>query len=470
MESEDFYACVSIGGLETCNEDTPSSDAFEDMEDISPNWEFSRQVDAAPGSTDVIIEIRDEDGFLRLGDDHVDVTSNAGRNLGITVTFVACAVSGELSGACDTTLITSGASDEKAELRIRVEVGATPSAANLNLRCTHSPLWPQAGQTVTVTGTALSGSLARKHRRQDRAVDQRQGDAGPDPELGFGQFDDRRTVHRRIVVLLRVPHLRRRGGGVERLACRAGGGAVRRARGARGQHRPAGQPHRHRLHPGHGQLHRSVRFAVSERRDGDDRHAYLSEPAFLKRQDHLNFWIALDEGDAQDDCDSEPPDNWDDDYTFADAGAITHRDGSIRDCAPGGDRIFSGDATRLDGGLLGRVFLHETGHRPFGLSDEYPPDGGYFMAEPFPNLYGPEIGSIFETVCQADVVNIQPFDILLGFPPRQASACRLVQTDDGDFWTSDPMINHLMEDNLTVQGADLRQLEYLFGQCRLAGC
>jgi hypothetical protein len=470
--SEDFFACVTIGGVETCNEDTPSTEALEDMEDISPNWEFSRQVDAALGSTAVTIEIRDEDGFLRLDDDWVDLTPEDGRNVDVTVSFVPCAITGDLSGACDTTIVTSGASDEKAELRFKIEVGAPPTAANLNLTCTHSPLWPQATDTVTVTAASLDGSLAAssadtielwindkttaaKTQTSVSTSSQVVGPFGAGTSIFYGCriFDGGQEVWS--------------GWRVVQIGTPSGGRVVPVVNTG---------PQASRIDivfiadkdnytgPSDSVFQTDVTTMIA---------AYYSEPAFLKRQDHLNFWIALDVGDAADDCESTAPDNWDDDYTFADAGAITHRDSSIRDCAPGGDRIFSGDATRLDGGLLGRVFLHETGHRPFGLADEYPPDGGYFMGEPFVNLYGPAgvlPSAFFEDLCKADIPLLQPFDVMLGFAPRTTGDCRQVTTDDGIIWTSDPMNNHLMDDNLTVRGADLRQMEYLFGQCRLAGC
>ena len=135
-------------------------------------------------------------------------------------------------------------------------------------------------------------------------------------------------------------------------------------------------------------------------------------------------------------CDSVMPAGWYPDffsispsrgfYLFADAGAIVHRDASIRDCAPGGDRFFTGDATHMDGGLLGRVFLHETGHRPFGLADEYCCDGGYFQADPFPNVYEePED-------CEDDIAGLQSWTSRLAIPraptPRAASSRRRWKT------------------------------------------
>ena len=122
--NEDFYACVAINGVEQCNEDTPDQDAQEDDEDITPNWPFSnRNVDAAAGTIPIQIEIRDEDGFLRLDDDHADVTPSGGRNLNITVDLLTCAITGDSTGSCDQTIITAGTQEDSAELRFASRSG-----------------------------------------------------------------------------------------------------------------------------------------------------------------------------------------------------------------------------------------------------------------------------------------------------------------------------------------------------------
>src|SRR5262249_8477172 len=65
----DFYAIVNINGREENNKDSNISD----QDDISPNWQFSRPVDAALGSVQVSIGINDADGFLRGDDDVADI-------------------------------------------------------------------------------------------------------------------------------------------------------------------------------------------------------------------------------------------------------------------------------------------------------------------------------------------------------------------------------------------------------------
>ena len=45
-EDADFYAVVNVDGFEFDNKNSPEQDANEDDDDISPNWEFSRAIDA----------------------------------------------------------------------------------------------------------------------------------------------------------------------------------------------------------------------------------------------------------------------------------------------------------------------------------------------------------------------------------------------------------------------------------------
>ena len=117
---------------------------------------------------------------------------------------------------------------------------------------------------------------------------------------------------------------------------------------------------------------------------------------YLTNQDTFNFWIAGGSGDARgvvdDKCEKDAPATWSILHSFADVGAIIHKDG-FRDCASG--NTFSANATDFT------TFRHEQGHRPFGLADEYcfkrPSsmssncDGGYFQTDIFPNVY--EAGS-----------------------------------------------------------------------------
>ena len=391
-----------------------------------------------------------------------------------------CTVVGDAAGSCGTPIVTVGDEPERAELRFRIDVGAPPSAPNLNLTCTHGPVWPQGGEPVTVTLDALDGGLAPKLGRSspwrfwlnDRAAPARVAlgaatsnatipapAAGATLFYGCRVFDDGEEVWS--------------GWRVVQVGMPATGRAV-----------PV-------VNTGPQASRLDIVF-VPDRfwyTGADDPQfladvsvvidAYYGEWAFLRRQDHFNFWLAADLGTVRDDCDSEPPANWDTAYTFADAGALTHRfppevgadDDSpftVRDCAPGGERFFSGRAANP------RVFLHETGHRPFGLADGSCCDGGYFMAEPLPNLYGPTLPGFADLagrVCELDAPTLIPFDRLLGFPdPRSGRLPTARSTEDGPAFTSDAAGNHLMDDNRRVRGADLRQMEFVFSRCRQAGC
>ena len=104
---------------------------------------------------------------------------------------------------------------------------------------------------------------------------------------------------------------------------------------------------------------------------------------FNQHQEQMNFWIAQDTGVASNDsqnCALEPPANWNSDYVFADVGAIVHKQ-SIRNCADFNKRLFTAEAGEYT------TFLHEFGHAPFALADEYRGNGGYFQTPLYPNMY-----------------------------------------------------------------------------------
>ena len=110
----DFYSKVVIDGASF------ESGEISDDADISPNWSFRRTV--TTGSIGIRIEIWDSDGFLRFGDDHVDVTSGGDRNLDLTLDVSACSISGDVSGSCGSTIQSSGTSDDRARIRFRIDV------------------------------------------------------------------------------------------------------------------------------------------------------------------------------------------------------------------------------------------------------------------------------------------------------------------------------------------------------------
>lgn len=474
----DFYACVKLGDGEECNEDSPSQEALEDRRRIEPAWEFSRQVDPAAGTTAISLEIRDEDGGPRLGDDHVDINPAPGRNLIVSVDLATCRITGDVAGTCGTSIESAGREVERGTIRFRIDVGASPSAPNLNLSCMHGPIWPQDGEPVTVTLEAFDGRLAPRAADRleiwfdggatpTRVVEGAQvtfaGLASPGAGRTFSYgcrvFDDGEEVWSgwRVVQVGMPP------GGRAIPIVNTGPQASRLDIvfvPDRFWYTGADDP----------QFLADVTAAID---------AYYGEWAVLRRQDHFNFWLAMDAATVRDDCDTEAPANWDSAYTFADSGAFVHRfpmevgadddsEFTVRDCAPGGERFFSAQATNL------RVFLHEMGHEPFGLADEYCCDGGYFTGEPFPNVffYGPVdfMEDAADRDCQLDAPTLEPFDRLLGDPVRGPGDCFRIRTDWGRAFASDARVDHLMQNNGKVRGAELRQMEHVFGRCRAAAC
>ncbi len=187
---------------------------------------------------------------------------------------------------------------------------------------------------------------------------------------------------------------------------------------------------------------------------------FLDEPTFLQNQDKFNFWIAEDFGqsgrNAAGDCLLAAPANWATDYSFVDSGAVLHP-ATFRDCASISDRIYSSEP-------FTRTLIHETGHSPFGLADEYcnplatppvPCDGGYFVAKPSGSPT-----NLYETQADCD---IDPFN--------SGKTCRMFTADDGEDWyTSDPLSNDVMVDRLDFQPLDLRRLNWLLDMCSLGMC
>jgi hypothetical protein len=184
------------------------------------------------------------------------------------------------------------------------------------------------------------------------------------------------------------------------------------------------------------------------------RGGYYSEPIFLARQDALNFWIAQDlasvnRTDPQA-CTFTVPDNWKSEYSFADTGAILFRSPSSGGCAHMNLRLFTTPP------WAPRTLLHETGHSPFGLSDEYPNQKtAYFEPNPYPNIYDTAVE------CWTDAINLG----------RVANDCRSFMSASGATWfTSEPPSNDLMNDNKAPQAADIRRINWLFDKCDIGQC
>lgn len=334
-------------------------------------------------------------------------------------------------------------------------VGANPApvgVAGLRVRCLHEPLWPQDGEEVTITAESLDADLNSRladtveiwvDDPSDPAV---ADDTVRDTTATVGPFDDGETFA---------------------YGCRVeDDGQVVFSGWRRTQ---VGEPDDR---PVPAVFNASDTEAIDvlfvpdeDSYDGPDdadwlSHAraliadfYYGEEAFLSQQRNLNFWLSQDMGAADrtsDGCELDKPDGFESDYSFADSVGIFHTD-KFRDCARG--RLFSSES----GAEANRVILHETGHSPFGLADEYADDGGYWEPDPMPNLYEDEDS------CEDDVGDVG----------RSASDCRDFESKGGDtWWTSDPSGNDLMVNNGTPRELDIRRIDWLFDQCarRLESC
>lgn len=464
-EDADFYGVVNIDGQEFDNKNTPDQDAKENQDDISPNWEFSRQIDSSRAKIPISIDIYDEDGFLRGDDDHADITPGPGRGLGFDLTLVPCGLTGGITGSCNTSLVTAGTADDRAELTFKVEVVEPASAPGLRVRCLHSPLAPKPGQPVTITAESLDGSVA------PRLAD----------DLGIWVQDvnaPAKLVHGATTTsyTFTAP-----AGDSFTYGCRVRDDALTAFTGWRrvGLTWPAGQPRPILINgptssrvdivfTADGSSYQSPQNpafdtdaanlilngyyskAPSNTVDAIDTHAASTQDFFLRNHDKFNFWIAPTTGQSQDsdgDCSPEA-----DEIPFADAQALLHSAG-FRDCALPSQHLFTSEPTSA------ATVLHETGHAAFGLADEYCCDGGYFQSDTDPNVYEePED-------CTADAPSLG----------RTASACREFDEVvdwwfDPDWSVSEPTVDDLMNDRGQPQAADTRRMNALFTACQSAGC
>lgn len=332
---------------------------------------------------------------------------------------------------------------KSADVTFRVDMEETASAADLNVRCMHSPLWPQDTDTVTITADALDNNLALKSVDSIQIwVNSKAGpvQTAPGSSLTYtgGPFNSVfsygcRVIHHGVAVF-------------------SGWRTVTVGPPSAGQAVPV-------LYNGNKDNSIDIVFIPNDKTytGASDANflsdastaigAYYNEKVYLDHQQQMNFWIARDKGNANG-CSTKGPSNWDTYYAFADAGAVIHRKGP-RDCQ-GGDRVWSSDAARYDLGQLGRVFLHETGHTPFGLADEYCCDGGYWDTQ-----------NLFSKLDDCKYVS-------------STTTCR--QLNGGTppvtlpWYTSDPSFNHLMEDNGAAQVLDKRGIDRVFDECLRLNC
>lgn len=443
----DFYAVVKLA------DDPEIQTAYiGDQDDISPdNWQFSTIVDfATRPSIPISIAIYDRDGGFRSGDDHADINPGAGSDLTLNVQLSPCTVTQDASGLCGATLTTSGNGDDdgnaKMWFRVEMEIPQTPG---LNVQCLHTPIWPQANDQVTFTANVFDDTFTPKIADSielwvnSQSAPSKTGTIATTLSASGGLFANGTTVSYGCLV--------HAGGGV----AWSGWHTVQIGNPAQGRAVPiiyTGSSNSRIdivfipdsvTYPGGAN---NAQFLTDTREIIEN--AYYHEKEFLLNQDKLNFWVALDSGVAQDNCRSTAPTNWDDDYMFADAGALVHT-ASFRDCASPNTHLFSSEPTSL------YTFLHETGHQPFGLADEYCCDGGYLQNNPFPNIYDNQADCLKDPLATTSDACQEIADAT-----TKTGKFRL---DPASTYTDDLMTD---QGNHTPQPADTRRIEWLFGQCR----
>ncbi len=479
-DGSDFYADVTIQGQ------TFHFSRIND-EDVLSNpagWSAEKGLDVDAVSVAAVqVRLGEYDTGLNFGDDECDITNGGDQPLDLSVNLVPCSVGGDLSApGCGSTLFATGSDeDDSAEVQLRIQVDEPGATGGIAVRCLHSPLWPQPGDAVTITAESLDGAI----QVGDTAADNSRLPTTPAPPLVNRQniadeiqvwVGDRASAKQvgrgKTTTTYKTPPL---AAGTDLLyACRVKDGADSAFTGWRRVR--VGPPVDGKAVPviytGDKKNRVDVVFVadmdnftaardaaflsnVSDLLEG----AYFGQDYFLRNQGDFNFWLADQRGDADSvltppavdpDCVLTPPGNWSTDYTWADTGAILHTD-RFRDCASGG--VFSSEPDSLG------TILHETGHSPFDLADEYCCDGGYFEQGPFPDLWD----TLAE--CQGDAPSLG----------RVAGDCRTI-TDprpdpDKDWFTSEPTPGDLMNaDRRPPQAADIRRMDWYFGQCRDGQC
>jgi hypothetical protein len=174
---------------------------------------------------------------------------------------------------------------------------------------------------------------------------------------------------------------------------------------------------------------------------------YYNQSVLLNNQNKTNFWIAQDMGQANNHCDSIPPANWNLAYLSFDAAVILHRDDSIRDCTRMDKELSTGNMATV--AREGNIMLHEIGHRPFGLADEYDSGGFYDPSYPWQNVFNNNQN------CVSDALSMEK------------TSCRKIPYvyDKNEYFTSDAQPNDLMVDNRQFQDLDNRRIEKWFENC-----
>ena len=480
-DGADYFANLTMDGVRNRY---PASGYIDNDDHPSPGWSISGTVDlnATTSLPHFEIELWEWDSGLNGGDDLCDINPAAGAT---TLSFdlldaLPCMIgNGVPQGQCLSRISTgNGEADGNAQVTFTVEVDPPASGSGLAIRCLPTPLWPQPGQNVTITAESLDGNL----QVGDTVVDTSNGAGSPTTLVDRTKIADSMEiwtadangVRTRIadttdksILTATVPSA---AAGDLTYDCIAKQGSDLAFTGWRKTR--VGAPAEGKAIPVLYTGGRASRVDIVLIPDSMSytsassptwianagsalKGSYQGQDYFLANQQWFNIWLADALGTStglsadSKSCGLTTPGNWDDDYSWRDAGAILHT-AEFRDCASGG--VFSTEFGSV------ATMLHETGHAPFGLADEYSGDGGYFSNGPNPNLYT-SLAS-----CQSDAPNLG----------RPASACRsITQTTvqpNMAWFLSDPAANDLMNTRRPPNGSDIRRMNWFIANCQTGGC
>jgi hypothetical protein len=452
-ESVDFYPDINIAGHVFPYDPTESyHDPYDDEDDIHPtDWIFTQSVDSNAGSIPILITIWDEDNFFTGDDDHEDIFPGDGRSLNFNLDLVSCTITGDANGICGQGISSSGSEDDSALIQFHVNV-VESGAPGIGVLCLHTPVWPRTTDTVTIKADFLDGKLQQNTKLADSIEIWTKDNINQPAKVGTGSS----------LSYIIGPFTN---GGTFTYGCVVKDQGQTEFRGWKTVQVEV--PPQGRAVPAVFTADRGDSIDIVLVPDRDDFTGptdpnflsdvekiikeYYSETIFYMNQDMINFWLAQDLGDAieynQLKCNIIPPSNWATDYSFADALAIVDHNGippgpNSGHCAQ--DGVFSNNPVQKI-----RTFVHETGHFPFGLADEY--KGSVYYENPhFPNVYESQ------SLCEADK------------PVPSTVPCRPVDStnpNNANWFTSDPGQHDLMVDDEIPQNLDVRRIDWMFSEC-----
>jgi hypothetical protein len=447
----DFYAKVAIDTFRVSN--LADADEYENEDDIAPYWRFHRFVNLARNVIPIDITIMDRD---INPDDVVDVNPSANRTLHIELDPGSCDLSGDVSGRCGSMVDAAsrikleGSESVNARLQLRVQRNFPPM---LEVKCLHYPIWPMEDEEVKIQARVMTPD-GKTINADSIAITQTQ--------LALTS-----TCTQADVCELETPPSQTPG--VFSYECNATHLGESITSGTR--EFTIGSPSADVVVPIWTQ--RPVNQAldlvfIPDKRSytsaedpafrlgvhGVINNGFLMEEVIRRRQDRFNFWISRDLGEAHGfssgaaPCHSVPG-SFSTSFAFAETGIILHKQ-DLRNCA--NNDVFTSQNYAI------KVVLHESGHTPFGLKDEYCCDGGYSQTGSAPNLYGPETPGT--TLSQDACFN----DPLAKLP----DSCRSFESEGGDTWfrldhapahDAVDVENDLMIDNRIPRAADERRMQ-----------